>query len=252
MTAIARKQLMTMSEVEWFYKVPLKGMPEEKQLALREVAGTSVFWAWWNAKLDSDDTPEEMMTLSILRQENVKLDQDLHDCCERNERDVRRKWEEKDRAKKYGGQANENNTSEGFPNTETGDGLGSGWDQLATTSAGVVGDWDQSPGADGTTSGNAWDNSSAVAASVNLNNCDNTDIASEDPRAPPNSLASPGYHANGTAEIGGRVNSTPLSPLHEITNGHSHGFDADGGDWAEEVNEQIGQHQANQFRDDQW
>lgn len=251
MTAIARKQLMTMTEVEWFYKTPLKGMPEEKQLALREVAATSVFWAWWNGKLDSNDTPEEMMTLSVLRQENIKLDHDLHDWCERNEREVRRKWEEKDRAKKYGGQTNENETGDGFPNTDGGGGLGSGWDQTPTTSAGVVGDWEQSPEADGNNNGNAWDASSAVAASANLNNWDNTDIASEDPRAPPNSLASPDFHANGNGEIV-RVKSTRLSPLHEITNGHNNGFDADGGDWAEEVNEQIGQHQANQFRDDQW
>lgn len=233
---IAKKQLMTWDDVEWFYQTSFPSyLPEDQVNPLREVAATSVFWAWWNARLDSEETPEEMCILDELRQENKQLDDDLHAWCERNEKEVRRKWAEKDQAKKYGGQAS------------TGD--GGGWDQPAATSGGGGG-WDQ-PSADGANGGwdaaaptgtSDWENpAGAVSNGAGGNTWDTADTVNENdaPFAPPNSLASP--------ELGGVKNTNshaPLPPLSEITNGF-------GGDWAEEVNGEVTD-QGHQYATNQW
>ncbi|KAJ9615071.1 hypothetical protein H2200_001145 [Cladophialophora chaetospira] len=237
MGGIAKKKLMTWDEVEWFYQTtfPLS-LPDDKVDPLREVAATSIFWAWWNATLDSEETPEEMCIVDELRQENPQLDDDLHAWCERNEAEVRRKWEEKDKAKKYGGQAS------------TGDGAGAGWDQPVDTSGG--GGWDQ-PATDAATgewdnpaAANGWDAPHAKGAAVGGKTWDTADVIDENdaPFAPPNSLASPAF---GGAK--GINNHTPLPALSEITNG----FVAGGGDWAEEVNEEVTD-QGHQYATNQW
>lgn len=124
---------MTWDEVEWFYKTPTLSPKNE---AVREVAAASVFWAWWNFKLDENETPEDMMILSALRDKIKKLDQDLHDMCEKNEEQVRAKWEEKRKAKEGEGEL-------GGDTSGSGGGTGGGWDQAVTSSpAGGESNWD--------------------------------------------------------------------------------------------------------------
>ncbi|OAP63361.1 hypothetical protein AYL99_02588 [Fonsecaea erecta] len=203
MAAIARHRLMSWEEVEWFYTTPLLAtLPDEKEKAVREVASASVFWAWWNGRLDEKETPFEMMTLSVLRQENKKLDQDLHDWCERNEAEVRKKWEEKDRLKKSGGRANghcgkNGHTVDSSSGGGSASGSGSGWDEPTTvTSAGT----------------NGWDT-----------------FSSEGPLCPPNSVAT----QDSGVDVGRGAKNIPASlpTLDEM--------DAIDGaaDWAEEVSE---------------
>ncbi|KIV79523.1 hypothetical protein PV11_07079 [Exophiala sideris] len=152
MHGIARKKLMKWDEVEWFYNSPAL---DTCSVALREVAAASVFWGWWTAKLDEDETPEDMMFLDVLRQEIPKLDHDLHEWCERNEQEVRKKWEEKKKAK------------EAEASGDTGDfsaGGGGGWDNVAPATTGG-GDWDNAaaPAAAG---GNDWENTAPATAAV--------------------------------------------------------------------------------------
>ncbi|EXJ67508.1 uncharacterized protein A1O5_09521 [Cladophialophora psammophila CBS 110553] len=199
MFAIARKQLMSWEEVEWFYTThSLATLPAEKEKAIREVAATSVFWAWWNGKLDENETPEEMMTLSVLRQENSKLDQDLHDWCWRNEAEVRQKWEEKDQLKKSARHANGHRSESGY----VVDGASEG---------GYGARWDEPANATSTTGTNGWDN-----------------FSSEEPLGPPNSTVT----VDSSVDMGsdGR-NISALPPLDEMDgiNGAA--------DWAEEVSE---------------
>ncbi|EXJ56902.1 hypothetical protein A1O7_07246 [Cladophialophora yegresii CBS 114405] len=250
MTAIARKQLITWDEVHWFYETAFPStMPQEKEAAFRGVAAASIFWGWWSAKLDSDETPEEMRVLDVMRLENKQLDDDLHAWCERNEVDVRRKWGEKSKAKKYGAQtANDGDN-----------GAGAGWDQPAATAEGNNGGWDNAVAEDGASAG--WDvaaphpaNSAAATTSRGngANTWDSADVLNENdaPYAPPNSLASP--------EFGGAKNThTPLPPLGEITNvtpfGEANGFGGTNGgvgDWADEVNAEVVEH-GEQYHDNQ-
>ena len=144
----------------------------------------------------------------------------------------------KPRQKKYGGQAS------------TGD--GAGWDQPADTSGGGDG-WDQ-PAGNGASGGwesaapastGNWDApAGAISNGVGSNTWETADVVNENdaPFAPPNSLASP--------EIGSAKNTghTPLPPLDETTNGFAVGG---GGDWAEEVNEQVTD-QGHQYAVNQW
>ncbi|ETI26071.1 hypothetical protein G647_02848 [Cladophialophora carrionii CBS 160.54] len=261
MTAIARKQLMTWDEVDWFYETAFPStVPQEKEAALRGVAAASIFWGWWAAKLDSEETPGEMRVLDVMRQENKKLDDDLHAWCERNEKDVRRKWDEKSKAKKYGAQ------------TSNGDGDGAGWDQPAATTEGNSGGWDNAVAENGASGG--WDvaapiamagrdNSAAATSSkgIGANTWDSADALNDNdaPFAPPNSLASPEFSS-------AKNTHTPLLPLSEITNatpfGENDGFGGTtggGGDWADEVNAEVvdqGQHyhsnQGHQLGNNQW
>ncbi|KIW65432.1 hypothetical protein PV04_07693 [Phialophora macrospora] len=258
MTAIARKQLMTWDEVDWFYETAFPStLPQEKESALRGVAAASIFYGWWAAKLDSEETPEEMCILDVMRQKNKQLDDDLHAWCERNEKDVRRKWEEKSNAKKYGAQGS------------NGGGDGGGWDQSAGTTEGNTGGWDNADADNGASGG--WDvatpavigglNDTAAASSkaTSTNTWDSTDVLNENdaPFAPPNSLASPGFS-------GAKNTHAPLPPLSEITNAATFdendgfgGTTGGGGDWADEVNAEVvdqghQEHNAIHFADNQW
>ena len=227
MNSIARKQLMTWDEVEWFYHTSFPStIPDEKLATLRTVAAASVFWAWWNAKLDSEETPEEMCILSVLRKENPLFDQDLHDWCDRNEQEVRRKWEEKDKAKKYGGQNDQ-------AAADNGGGDGAGWAAPPDTSGGGGGGWESAaPAASNPPGTNTWDTTDTFNDEVQ-------------PCAPPNSLASPDFHGTKNA-----YSAPPLPNLSEITTGNGFGSH-NGGDWAEEVNEVV-EDQGHQYVADQW
>ncbi|KIY03436.1 uncharacterized protein Z520_00127 [Fonsecaea multimorphosa CBS 102226] len=202
MSGIARKRLMSWDEVEWFYTTPLLAvLPNDKEKAVREVAATSVFWAWWNGKLDENETPEEMMTLSVLRQENSKLDQDLHDWCERNEAEVRKKWEEKDKAKKSGGLANGHHDENGHAvGSASGGGDGGGGDEATTVASPETKNWDTFSG--------------------------------EGPLGPPNSVAT--QDSGIGMGVGGKnIPSVPptLPAVNEMDSING------AGDWAEEVSE---------------
>ncbi|KAI1629897.1 hypothetical protein EDD37DRAFT_604767 [Exophiala viscosa] len=153
MQGIARKVLMTWDEVEWFYKSPTL---DTCSTSLREVAAASVFWGWWTAKLDEEETPEDMIFLDVLRQEIPKLDRDLHDWCERNEQEVRKKWEEKKKAKEAEAFGNTGDFSSG--------GGGGGWDNAAPATTGG-GDWDNAA-APAPAGGNDWENSAPTTAAV--------------------------------------------------------------------------------------
>jgi hypothetical protein len=227
MTAIARKNLMSWDEVEWFYQTVFPSIPQDKLGPLQHVAATSIFQAWWSGRLDGQDCeqPEEMCYLSVLRQEIPQLDKDLHELCELNEAEVRRKWEEKDKAKKS------------TFNAESGE--GGGWDPPVDTAGSGTAEWDNSNAtASNTQGGNNWDSGDV--------------FADEQPFAPPNSLASPDF-------AGLKNAPAPLSPLHEITNGNgngndfgtngNNGHDMNGGhraDWADEVNDEVTD-QGNQY-----
>lgn len=154
MQTIARKVLMSWDEVEWFYNSPTL---DACSVALREVAAASVFWGWWTAKLDEHETPEEMMILDIMRQEIPKLDRDLHDWCERNEQEVRRKWEEKKKAKEAEAAGNTGDFSSGG---------GGGWDNTASATSGEVGGGWEDTAAPATSGGGDWDNSAPATATV--------------------------------------------------------------------------------------
>ena len=153
MHGIARKKLMSWDEVEWFYHSPTL---DTCNVSLREVAAASVFWGWWTAKLDEEETPEDMMFLDVLRQEIPKLDRDLHDWCERNEQEVRKKWDEKKKAKEAEASGNTGDFSSG--------GGGGGWGDAAPATTGG-GDWDNAA-APATTGGNDWDSSAPATAAV--------------------------------------------------------------------------------------
>ncbi|KIW10491.1 hypothetical protein PV08_11455 [Exophiala spinifera] len=130
MQGIARKVLMSWKEVEWFYTSPALNNCKD---SLREVAAASVFWAWWNSVLNEEDTPEELDTLEELRSRIPKLDGDLHDWCERNEAEVKKKWEEKKKARKDPNVSNDPEDFKGWDTigigkTPAGSGEGGGFD----------------------------------------------------------------------------------------------------------------------------
>ncbi|KAH0848263.1 hypothetical protein FOPE_02333 [Fonsecaea pedrosoi] len=198
MSAAARKQLMSWAEVEWFYTTPLLAtLPDERENSVRGVAGASVFWAWWNGKLDENETPEDMMMLSVLRQEISQLDKDLHEWCERNEVEVRKKWEEKDKPKKSGVHTNGYCGENGHAlDGASGGGDGGGWEEPTTVTSGGTNGWDT--------------------------------FSTEGPLGPPNSVAT---QDSGVDVAFGGKNSAALPPLHEMD-----GING-AGDWAEEVSE---------------
>ncbi|KAG9768628.1 hypothetical protein ABEF93_000472 [Exophiala dermatitidis] len=151
MQAIARKVLMSWDEVEWFYKSPALNACGD---SVREVAAASIFWAWWNHKLNDEDTPDDMKFLDVLRKEIPKLDKDLHDWCARHEQEVRQKWEDK-----KNGKVAETGGDDGF----TSGGVGGGWNETPST-ARIGGGWDEVPSA--ATAGGDWDQAPAAAADV--------------------------------------------------------------------------------------
>ncbi len=226
---------MSWEVVEWFYKSPALDACTE---SVREVAAASVFWGWWNGKLNEEETSEDLMFLDMLRIEIPKLDQDLHDWCERNERNVREKWEEKRKAKQEE-QAGFDNAGDagGFSSGGGGD----GWDNAGEISTGGSG-WDAGDGFLSTepliaTAGNlapgGWD--AALQApendefgfdsgiSVNTGASMEKQEHGFDAYKPP-----PGEHGARHDKKG------------------SFGMENDGGDWAEEVNDHV------QYQNQSW
>ena len=243
MTAIARKRLISWEEVHWFYNSPLlNALPEEKEAALRAVASASVFWAWWNARLDSEDTPDEMIKLSEMRMENDHFDEDLHEWCERNECEVRNKWAEKKAAKLSGGdKADDGSTGGG------GAGLGAGWGQASALTTREGGDGDDTAPSELVSNGGR--DESAPPLSNNENGAtyiwETITSASEEPRNPPNSIASPEIGDHDITSENGTANGTALAPLSGLDQNVARGVD-----WAEEVNEEV-VNQRHRYKNDQ-
>ncbi|EXJ82998.1 hypothetical protein A1O3_06815 [Capronia epimyces CBS 606.96] len=231
MHGIARKVLMSWEEVEWFYKSPsLKASGD----SVREVAAASIFWAWWTRKLDDDETPDDMMFLDVLRQEIPKLDQDLHAWCERNEQEIRKKWE-----LKKNGRAAENAAADGIENDEfASGGGGGGWDDDASTTAAGGGNWDagdafaaqqtSSTGADQATRG--WD--ANLEGSSGFDSGVDVGAGTASPALPVDKSTVFDHpdnegHAAGSNEGRGAA----------AAGGSSDDMGEDGGDWADEVNQ---------------
>lgn len=211
MQGIARKVLMSWDEVEWFYKTPTLNTCSE---TVRDIAAASVFWGWWTAKLNEDDTPEDMMHLDVLRQEIPKLDQDLHDWCERNEQDVRKRWEEKKKAKQMGDAG--------------GNGLDAGSHDLAAPAAegGGGGGWDTGPALSSTNGAGVWDALDVKAGNMASGGWDAA------PQAPM-SVADTGFDSGVDVGTG---TTTPAICKEEHNSG----------DWADEVNQHDG------YQSQQW
>jgi hypothetical protein len=178
---IARKKLMTWSEVEYFlnrydaespapevpdavFEVPDEG--DDVGTKLREIAAYSVFYGWWRGELDEVKTPDDMMFLHNYRKEQPEFDAKLHQIAEQNEKEIRDKWEKK-RLEREGGGA-----SGGGEGWDTGDagtgggGGGSGWDNDNTTTA--TGGWDTGDAGDNTASGD-WDKENAAPSGASSN-----------------------------------------------------------------------------------
>ncbi|KAJ9619088.1 hypothetical protein H2204_012799 [Knufia peltigerae] len=226
MRGIARKVLMSWDEVEWFYTSPALSNCND---SLREVASASVFWAWWNAVLNEEDTPDDMDILEEMRTRIPKLDEDLHDWCERNETEVKKKWEEKKQNKVLRNDPNISDDVEAFKGWDTvGIGKkparsGSGWDDPADTTdpfdaanpaSAASGGWDVAPAAGHNKNSDEF----GFDSGISMDNGAGGNVKKE------NMLDGHDYETGG----GGGVKIDPWGGV-ESTGG---------GEWADEVNEQ--------------
>lgn len=253
MQGIARKVLMSWEEVEWFYSSPsLKACGDP----VREVAAASVFWAWWTHKLDDDETPDDMKFLDVLRREIPKLDQDLHDWCERNEQEVRKKWEDK----KNGRAAAESAGGDRFgtDGLASGGGGGTGWNEAPTASAAIGGGWDETPSS-AAAKGGDWDTGDSFVAQDTFTMIPRAEQAtrgwevSRDSSSGNDSAIDVRTGATSPAFQGDKLKSTGFDLDGPEHNGHAAGTSRDrnaasagefgddmgegGGDWADEVNQ---------------
>jgi len=101
MNKLARENLMSISDVETFYRYYCPTEGGGNGLEISKVAGESVFNAWFKNALNHEDIPDYMCLLSDLRDLYDDLDRDLHKLCADKETFIRAKWAEKD-AQKYG------------------------------------------------------------------------------------------------------------------------------------------------------
>ncbi|KAK5065249.1 hypothetical protein LTR84_001087 [Exophiala bonariae] len=253
MLGVARKVQMTWDQVEYFlYDPALNNCSDE----VRGIATASIFYAWWNAKLTDEDTPEDMMYLSWLRDQDKDLDDALHDWCVHNQEDVEKRKAEK-RAKRAEEAAGvDGGAGEGWGDNAAATGAeasaGAGWDTGDSGAAAATGEssWDQPTNEEST----GWEDGTPAEAR-NLSNATNT------------------FNANGAAAIdsadrtwdssdhgavtregtpGVYDSASTVSSIHDGGGGGSDGksrlpaFEDDrgaaagGGDWADEVNQSAG------------
>ncbi|KAK5190181.1 hypothetical protein LTR99_003553 [Exophiala xenobiotica] len=235
MVGISRKVLMSWEDVEWFYKSPALDACNE---SVRQVAAASVFYGWWNGKLNEEETPEDLMFLDVLRSEIPKLDQDLHDWCERNEQTVREKWAEKRRAKEE--------EQAGFDNAGDAGGFssgggGAGWDNPGETTTGGSG-WDTGDGFSATAPLNA------TAGNVAPGGWDAAPQASENDEFGFDSGISVNTGASMEKQEHRLDANNPPPGEYGASHDKKGSFDMgnDGGDWAEEVNDHV------QYQNQSW
>lgn len=251
MLGVARKVQMSWDHVEYFlYDPALNNCSDE----VRGIATASIFYAWWNAKLTDEDTPEDMMYLSWLRDQDQDLDDALHDWCFRNQEDV-----EKRKAEKRAKRAEEAAAVDG--------GVGEGWGDDGAAAEPTVGDgWDTGNFSAATVAGeSSWDNptneesigwedtTSAGARTTTVSNVTNTfnssgaaatesadhawDMSDHDAAT---REGTPGVYDSASTvgsvtEAGGSGGKTRLSAFED--DGSASGVR---GDWADEVNQNAG------------
>lgn len=156
MLGVARKVQMNWDQFDYFlYDPALNNCSDE----VRDIATASIFYAWWNAKLTDEDTPEDMMYLSWLRDQDKDLDEALHDWCVRNQEDV-----EKRKAEKKAKRAEE--AAAAAAGDGAAGGVGEGWGN----NGGVGEGW----GHDGASAGGTgWENGNTDAAAATSGGWDN-------------------------------------------------------------------------------
>ncbi|EXJ87788.1 hypothetical protein A1O1_04715 [Capronia coronata CBS 617.96] len=250
MQAIARRVLMSWDEVEWFYNSPaLRACGD----SVREVAAASIFWAWWNRKLDDEETPDDMMFLDVLRQEISKLNDDLHNWCDRNEQAIRAKWEEK-----KNGRAAETAGADSFQNDGlTSRGVGGGWDDTAASPTGAgagSGGWDDENSPPAAKASNDADGDE-LAVQETSNTGDAAGQASRDGEANPDRSSGVDSAIDVGTGSGSPASAVDKSTGYDLPEQKDHAagpgehqdtasygvvgddLGADGGDWADEVNQ---------------
>lgn len=224
MTAISRKVQLSWDDLLWFYYTPsLDAVPE-----LRKIGTASVFYAWWNGKLDSEETPKAMMCLDVLRKEHSQIDQDLHEWCRKNQEDVERRWEEK-KQKRPETAVDERDGGTGAGNT------GAGWEKSAppTQSGGEFGNGSEAIVSSGEKSASGWHKPATAHAG---NSWAGQDTACNTPAASHNSSSAyasddhcgkPRDHADGSSSVAG-------------------------GEWADEVNDHNSTPAVGGYPDQKW
>jgi hypothetical protein len=178
------------------------------------------------------------MFLDVLRSEIPKLDQDLHDWCERNEQTVREKWAEKRKAREEE-QAGFDNAGDaaGFSSG----GGGAGWDNPGETTTGGSG-WDTGDGFSATAPLNA------TAGNVAPGGWDAAPQASENDEFGFDSGISVNTGASMEKQDHGLGAYNPPPGEYGASHDKKGSFDMgnDGGDWAEEVNDHV------QYQNQSW
>ena len=164
---------------------------DEDAEVVQKIAAATVFYSWWNGKIDSEDTPLDMEILAELREDYPQLDQDLKEEFEDQKRflDERRKKRDEERAGTTGGGGGWGDSGD----TATGGGGGwggdtntaaaGGWDDAGNTgaaaggwddsggggdgAAAATGDWNDAPATGDGGGGDAWDQGGAESTKVN-------------------------------------------------------------------------------------
>ena len=206
---LARKNLMSFHQVREFYN------PKSKAYALdlKDTAASSVFNAWWGARLDDEATPELMSELCYMREEIPELDEDLHKAFEDKKLDVEKRWEEKRlkkeaeaRGETYGEQVT----------TVYGGGVAvaaeSDWNKPRTSAVAAQSGWDQPASSAAVTSVGNWDTPAMTD--------DNTEATGFD------------YETENMGSADGKA----FGENDHFTLGNDV---VGGGDWADEVNDEV-------------
>lgn len=268
MLGVARKVRMSWDHVDYFLYDPALDTCSEQ---VRDIATASIFYAWWTCKLTDEDTPDDMMYLSWLRDQDKKLDTDLHDWCVRNQLEVEKKRAEK-RAKRAqeaasgrdGTGAGEGWGNEGATSGFSGDaGGGSGCNTGNPDATPVVsGGWDNPIDGQSTQAAAGWENvAPAGPQTISISTSDNV-FNSHRPTITTQSADKAwdsGVDVATRENTPGAYDSASTFTTEEITGGAGSAsgvgrgvlpaFDSDtaaGGDWADEVN------QHDQYVKQQW
>jgi hypothetical protein len=274
MLGVARKVQMSWDQVDYFLYDPALDTCSEQ---VHGIATASIFYAWWTCKLTDEDTPDDMMYLSWLRDQDKKLDTDLHDWCVRNQQEVEKKRAEK-RAKRAqeaasGGDGAGAGAGEGWGNDGavsgfSGDaGAGSGWDTGNPEAAPMAaGGWDDPIDGQSTQANAGWENvapagpqTTDISTSSNAFNTHGPTITTESADKAWDSGVDVATRENTPSAYESASTFTTEENIGDsgsaggVGRGLLPAFDSDpaaGGDWADEVN-QHDQH-VNQQVNPQW
>lgn len=139
---------------------------DENAVIVRSIAASTVFFSWWYAHVNSEDTPEEMEILAELRENFPQFDEDLKAEFEDQKRflDERKKKRDEERAGEgtgegWGGDAGVAGTGSGWEDTGAAT-AGVGWEDTAAAAASGSGGWDDGAAAGG---GGDWNGNAATS-----------------------------------------------------------------------------------------